>query len=85
MAQAAARKSPISGTALKDVRNVDAESGGEIVLMILLLREDFAELLSEGVVTDGLGLLNALTIIPDGFGFVLEVEADHILDRKSVV
>ena len=64
--------------AIQDFGDVDAEGCGQVVLVILLLSDDFAELLGEGVVAESFGLFDALAIIPDGIGFVVEVEAQHI-------
>src|SRR5271165_3157386 len=67
-----------SGSIFEYSWNIDAEGGGEVVLMLLLLREDPAELLGERVVANGLGLFNAPAIIPDSLGFVVQIKANHI-------
>ena len=62
----------------EDFGNIDAESCGEVVLVVLLLGYDFAELLRERVVAEGLGLFDPLAVVFDGFGFVVQVEAKHV-------
>src|SRR6187402_113809 len=62
-----------------DLGNVDSEGGCEIMLMLLLLHEDLADLLGECEVAEGFGLLDALTIGGNGLGLVIEIEAKHLL------
>src|SRR6202522_1803148 len=66
-----------SSSLLEYSGDLDAECCGEVVLVFLFLREDFTELLGERVMTDVLGLFDALAVVPDCVSFVVEVKADH--------
>src|SRR5579871_4444775 len=52
--------------------HIDAQGGGQIVLMLLFLGDDPAKLFGQGVVAEGFGLLHALPILADGFGLVIQ-------------
>jgi hypothetical protein len=59
------------------VRDVDAERGREIDLVILLLGEDLADLFGERVFSERLALADAVAIIADGLVFIVEIELKH--------
>jgi len=60
------------------VGGIDAEGGGEGAEVVLLLEEDVAEVLAEGELVEFVGLLDATTVVADGFDFVGEIEAEHV-------
>src|SRR3984957_21008674 len=61
------------------VRHLDAERGWQIDLVILLLHQDFADLLSHGEFAERLALPDTVAVIANGFVFVVEIEPQHVL------
>src|SRR5436190_15538555 len=61
-----------------DIRNVLTESSRQIDLMILLLNDDLAYLLSHRVFAERLTLLDALPVVADGFILIVEIEPQHL-------
>src|SRR5277367_5369557 len=59
------------------VRNIFAEGGGQVDLMILLLHENLADLFGEGEFPKLFALANAVAVVANGFGLVFEVEPEH--------
>ena len=47
--------------------------------MFLFLDDDFAQGFGEGEFAHGFGLADALAIVGDGFAFVIQIEAEHVL------
>ena len=47
--------------------------------MVLLLEEYLAEMLAEGELIELVGLADAAAVVANGFDFVVEVEAKHVL------
>src|SRR5439155_16498657 len=48
---------------LRDIGDIDAQSGGQVVLVLLLLDENLADILGKGVFAEGLALPHALAVI----------------------
>src|SRR5438477_1919210 len=67
--------SSLTGTQL---RNFFAKSGGQIDLMVLLLDEDLADLFGHGVFSKRFTLRDTITVIANGFVFIIEIVAEHV-------
>src|SRR5262245_21171412 len=61
------------------VWNIDAQSRGEVSLMLLLLDDDLPKVFRDGVFAQGLALPHALAVVADRFVFIVQIEAKHIL------
>src|ERR1700734_4424777 len=64
---------------LAHVRHLYPKRGGEIDLVILLLHQDFADLLGQGKFAERLALPDTVAIIAHGLVLVVEIEAQHVL------
>src|ERR1700722_7958465 len=64
---------------LAHVGDVFAEGGGEVDLVVLFLDEDLADLFGHGEFAEGFALADAVAVVADGFVFVVEIEAEHLL------
>ncbi len=76
----ASRRAGASDVVLADPAHVwlvFAERCGQIDLMVLLLNEYLLDLFSHGELAEPFTLPNSLTVIPDGFVLVVEIEPKH--------
>ena len=78
-AQLLSSEDGFSRALLEDIGYLDAQRRGQVVLVFLLLRDDFANLLGQGEMPDGLGLGHALAIGLDRVGLIIQIETQHIL------
>ena len=61
-----------------DVWNFFTKGSGQIDLMVLLLHEDLANLLSHRIFPKRFTLWNAIAVITNGFIFIVEIIAEHV-------
>src|SRR5690349_7127898 len=64
---------------LRDVGDVDAERRREIVLVLLLVAEDLAEVFRNRVLAEALRLADAFAIVAHRLVLVVQIEAQHVL------
>src|SRR5262245_33096991 len=63
---------------LADVGHVLAQRRGQVDLVLLLVDQDLADVLGQGVLAQGLALPDALAVVADGLVLRLQVEAEHV-------
>ncbi len=60
-------------------RDVDAQGGRQVDLVLLLLHQDFTDMLGEGVFTQRIALPDALAIISDCRRLIFQIKMQHFL------
>src|SRR5581483_9584154 len=68
------RTAVTSGALFQNVRDVYAERGRQVVLMLLLLADDGSDLLRQRVVAQRFRLPDAFTVLLDGLSLVIQVK-----------
>src|SRR4029079_6146266 len=64
--------------ARKNDRHVDAERCREVDLVFLFVDEDSPDLFGHRELAERLALADALAVVADGFGLVVEIEPKHV-------
>src|ERR1700730_17113794 len=59
--------------------HVDSKSSRQVDLMLLFLRQNLANVLRNREFSQSFALGNPFTVIPDGFGLIVEIETQHFL------
>src|SRR5687767_11309938 len=63
---------------LAHVGYVVTHGSRQVVLVLLLLHQDCANVFGDGIFTEGLALAHPLAVVADGIVLVLQVEPQHL-------
>src|SRR5262245_49450161 len=76
-----ARRQPsdLSRTTRAPVRRFDAQGGGQLDLMVLLLHEDLAQTLGNRIFSDSFALPDALAVVANRLGLVVKIEPQQFV------